>query len=366
MHRLSTYVLRQMAVAAAMTTAGLTLAIWLSQSLRLLDVIVNRGLSLGLALEFLLLLLPGLIALLLPIAVFIAVMFVYHRLNADSEIVVMRTAGISDLGLARPAVVFGVIAAGLVYLLTLFAIPASMRGYRDIQRDLAGNIAGVLVEAGVFTDLAPGVTFFANDRDRNGGFSGIIVDDSRDPIRRLIYTAVRGAIVSSPDGPSAILENGTYQETDRKSGKVSVLYFEHTTVGLGGFLGHTEGPRQLSSEELYLPQLFSGNGETDPTARGRLRAQAHQRLADPLYAIAMALIAAGALISSGLPRQSQNMQMVAATMGASLLMILSFVLRSVTQRLVYLAPVAYVLPILAMVIASWLLLRKSQRPRLAR
>ena len=63
-----------MTVAAIMTAAGLTFAIWLSQSLRLLDIIVNRGLSIGLALEFLMLLLPSLVALLLPIAVFIAVM----------------------------------------------------------------------------------------------------------------------------------------------------------------------------------------------------------------------------------------------------------------------------------------------------
>ena len=61
MQRLRFYIIRQMTVAAAMTVAGLTLAIWLSQSLRLLDVIVNRGLSVGLALKFLVLLLPGLI-----------------------------------------------------------------------------------------------------------------------------------------------------------------------------------------------------------------------------------------------------------------------------------------------------------------
>ena len=107
MQRLRFYIIRQMTVAAAMTVAGLTLAIWLSQSLRLLDVIVNRGLSIGLALKFLVLLLPGLIALLLPVAVFIAVLFVYQRLNADSEMVIMRSAGISNQALAQPALIFG-------------------------------------------------------------------------------------------------------------------------------------------------------------------------------------------------------------------------------------------------------------------
>jgi lipopolysaccharide export system permease protein len=367
MRRLSLYVLRQLAVAAVMTTTGLTFAIWLSQSLRLLDIIVNRGLPLGLALKFLLMLLPGLISLLLPVAAFIAVMFVYHRLNADSEIVVMRTAGVSDLALARPVVVFGLMSAVIVCLLTLFAIPASMRDYHDIQRNLEGNMAGVLIEAGVFTDLTPGVTIFAHARDRSGGFAGIIVDDSRDPSRRLIYTAERGTIGAAADGPIAVLEKGTYQETDKRNGKVSVLYFEHTTIGLGTLLGHSAGPQRRSTEELYLPQLLSGNGETDPLARGRMLAEAHRRLAEPLYPLALALIAASSLIGSGLPRQSQNLQMLGATLGASLLLILSFVMRSLTQRFVYLAPFAYVLPAVTIGLGLWLLMRKrGLRPRLVR
>jgi lipopolysaccharide export system permease protein len=367
MRRLSLYVLRQLAVAASMTTAGLTFAIWLSQSLRLLDIIVNRGLSLGLALKFLLLLLPGLISLLLPVAVFIAVMFVYHRLNADSEIVVMRTAGVSDLALARPVVVFGLVSAAIIYLLTLFAIPASMRNYHDIQRNLQGNMAGVLIEPGVFTDLSAGVTIFAHTRDRSGAFAGIIVDDARDRNRRLIYTAEHGAIDSSADGPIAILQDGTYQETDKRSGKVSVLYFKHTTIGLGSLLGRSTGPRPRSTEELYLPQLLSGNGETDPLSRGRLLAEAHRRLAEPLYPLALALIAASSLIGSGLPRQSQNLQMLGATLGASLLLILSFVMRSLTLRFVFLGPVAYVVPTLTIGLGLWLLMRKrGLRARLVR
>lgn len=149
MQRLQFYIIRQMAVAAAMTVAGLTLAIWLSQSLRLLDVIVNRGLSIGLALKFLVLLLPGLIALLLPVAVFIAVLFVYQRLNADSEMVIMRSAGISNQALAQPALIFGLAMSVIGYGLTLYGIPGSMRDYHDIQEQVANNLASVLIEAGV-------------------------------------------------------------------------------------------------------------------------------------------------------------------------------------------------------------------------
>jgi lipopolysaccharide export system permease protein len=358
MPRLTYYLLRQMTVAASMTAAGLTFAIWLSQSLRLLDIIVNRGLSIGLAVEFLMLLLPSLFALLLPIAVFIAVIFVYHRMNSDSELVVMRNAGVSDMGLARPAILFGCATMIITYGLTLYAIPASMRSYHDIQRDFAGNIAGVLIEAGVFTDLAPGVTFFAHARDRSGGLAGIIVNDSRDPARALIYTAERGAISSSSEGPRAVLENGTYQETNTKTAQVSVLYFDHTTVGLGNFFGHYTGPRRRTADELYLGELWSGSDAgNDLDARWRMRVEAHRRLVDPVYCLALALIAAACLVSSGQPRQGYNLQMLIATGCAGLLMIASFALRGVTEGTDALAPAVYALPMLAIGLALWPLTR---------
>jgi lipopolysaccharide export system permease protein len=293
-------------------------------------------------------------------------MFVYHRLNADSEIVAMRNAGISNMELAQPALIFGFAMTVVAYGLTLYAIPASMRDYHDFQHELAGNFAGVLIEAGVFTDLAPGVTFFAHRRDRSGGLSGIIVDDSRDQARRVIYTAVRGAVLDGAGGPRAVLQNGTYQETNGKTGEVSVLYFEQTEVGLGSFFGHSMGPRQRLTEELYVSELLSGAGQSDPLARLRLSAEVHRRLADPLYVIAMALIAAVSLVTSGLPRQGQNKQMILATAGASLLLVLSFVLRTMTQRLPGLGPIVYAIPTTAIFVClSLLVTRTATQPRKA-
>jgi lipopolysaccharide export system permease protein len=364
MQRLQKYILTQITVAAAMTITGLTLAIWLSQSLRLLDVIVNRGLSVGMALEFLMFLLPGLIALLLPVAVFISIMFVYYRLNADSELVVMRGAGVSNFGLAGPALTFGLATMAISYGLSLYAVPESMRDFRDFEQNMEGNLAGILIEDGVFTDLAPGVTFYVHRRDRNGGLSGIIVDDSRDPSRRVIYTAARGSILGGAAGPHAVLYNGTYQETDGKSGGVSVLYFGQTEVALAGGYGRsTAGPRQRSIEELYLGDLLSAKRGTDPLMHQRMVAEAHRRLADPLYSLAMALVAVASLITSNLPRQSQHKQMLMATAGAGALMMISVVLRSMTHRIPALGPLVYVVPAVAIVICGCLLVRpKGMQP----
>src|SRR5918911_777970 len=100
MRRLTRYVFRQTIGVTLFVTAVLTAAIWLAQSLRLIDLIVNRGLSLELFLYLAVLILPRFLDIVLPIGVFIAILFTFNKLIAESEIVVMRAAGIGPAGLA--------------------------------------------------------------------------------------------------------------------------------------------------------------------------------------------------------------------------------------------------------------------------
>src|SRR5260370_18316991 len=103
MKRLDRYVLRQCFGVMIFVTAALSAAIWLAQSLRLIDLIVNRGLSVEVFLYLAALILPRFLDIVLPIGVFIAFLFTFNRLTAESELVVMRSAALSHVPLAKPA-----------------------------------------------------------------------------------------------------------------------------------------------------------------------------------------------------------------------------------------------------------------------
>ena len=105
MNSLDRYILRQCLSMMIFVTAALSAAVWLAQSLRLVDLIVNRGLSIELFLYMAVLILPRFLDIVLPIGAFIAVLFVFNRLTSESELVVMRAAGLSPLVLARPVLV---------------------------------------------------------------------------------------------------------------------------------------------------------------------------------------------------------------------------------------------------------------------
>ena len=106
MPRLSIYVLRQLAGPILLFAFLLTCVVWLSQSLRLLDLVINRGQSAPTFAYLTLLILPGLLVIILPLSYFAGTLYGLHRLNSESELVVMQAAGYSQKQLALPVMIF--------------------------------------------------------------------------------------------------------------------------------------------------------------------------------------------------------------------------------------------------------------------
>src|SRR5207249_11882293 len=80
---LDRYILRQCLSVTLFVTAALSAAVWLAQSLRLIDLIVNRGLSVEVFLYLALLILPRFIDIVWPIGAVIAVLFVLYKRTAE-------------------------------------------------------------------------------------------------------------------------------------------------------------------------------------------------------------------------------------------------------------------------------------------
>src|ERR1700733_9130238 len=135
MYRLFSYVLRQLVGPVGLFIFLLSSVIWLSQSLRLLDLVINRGQSAPTFFYLTLLILPTLLAVILPIAFFFGVLFALSRLNNDSELVVMASSGYSLRQLAVPVFIAAAMVMALVYLCLLYLMPLGQRALRDKEVD---------------------------------------------------------------------------------------------------------------------------------------------------------------------------------------------------------------------------------------
>src|SRR5258707_5199510 len=142
-------------------TAVLSAAIWLAQSLRLIDLIVNRGLSISVFLYLALLILPRFLDIVLPIGIFIAVLFTYAKLSTESEIVVMRAAGLGPGGLVKPAAILAGIGAVILLALSAYFLPAANRAFKDLQFEVRNQFVAAALQDGTFTKLSDRLTAYA-------------------------------------------------------------------------------------------------------------------------------------------------------------------------------------------------------------
>ena len=365
MRAVSRYMFRQLLFAALFITIALTFALWLTQSLRMIDYMVNRGLPASEFLKLILLLLPSFLGVVLPVATVVGVLFVYNKMTQDSEIVVMRASGLSPLQLARPALALAVLSTAAVYALMLYFLPLSFRNFKDMQFDVRQSYANVLIQEGIFNTVGESFTVYVRERDDEGALVGIIVHDTRNRDRPVTVVAELGAIVRTPDGARVLLLNGNRQEVDRRTGQLSLLYFDQYTVDLSSLGGDGNDGRQREPEERYLHELLDPSPDdlkNEKFAR-ELKAELHQRLVSPLYTISFTLIGLTALLTGDFNRRGRPLRLVVAGVAVGALQAYALTAQDLTNRSTDAAVLMYLGPVLPTIAALFLLSRRRRRVR---
>ena len=123
MKLINKYILKQLVLGFVLVLVSMVVLIWLMQSLRLIDMIVTKGVSVGIFLKMTFFVLPNFIQILSPLALFAVVLFVYVRMQSDKELMVMRAAGMDHFQLMQAALIFAAILRVIGYALTLYCIP---------------------------------------------------------------------------------------------------------------------------------------------------------------------------------------------------------------------------------------------------
>ena len=361
MQRLQRYILGQLFGPFAFFLAALTGVIWLSQSLRYVDLIINKGLSAGFFGYMTVLILPSVFNIILPISLFAAVLYTYNKLSADSEIVVMRSAGLSNFALAWPAVMLGAICTVIGFLLSLYLMPAGQRELKETMTTLRTNLSHVLLQEGSFNTIGDHLTVYIRARQPGGAMQGILVHDNRDRDRPVTMMAESGALVSTEHGPRFVLVNGNRQQVDHAAGQLSLLHFDRYTLDLSQFVQPRE-QRWLKPGERFLHELFwPGDSPDDLANAARMRAEGHDRLAAPFYNLAFVLLALAAVLSGQYSRRGQGWRIVVAILGVVLIRALGLGLANAAAKVPLFLPLIHLHIIVAIAACLFLLYWRGRR-----
>lgn len=354
------YISRQLLIALVATTGGLAALIWLTQSLRFVSLVVERGLSLKVFLQLTGLLIPSFVAVILPITTFVVVQFIYQRLDGDREIIVMRAAGISSFSLARPGLFCSIISMLFCYLLNIWIVPSSYHTFRKFEFKIRNKMAAFMLQEGVFTNASDNLTVYIKSKDSNGNLQGILIEDDRQPNNRATILAERGNLVILNDQPQVILFNGSREVIDHKSGRLNILNFERNTIDLSS--NRNDAARSRDATEMSIYELLHPNPqEIANKDYGKLAVEAHRRLTSPLTIISFTLVALVSILKGSFARFGNILRPLVAIFTIVGLLAASLIIQNLASRNTTLISLMWIVSILPGIIAGIILFGSEMR-----
>ena len=352
MNTISTYVFRQSLGPLLAILGALAAIAILTQGLNQLDIIVTNRRA-GFAFAWVTILaLPQLISLILPMALFIAVVYALNRMQSESEIAVLYGAGVSRQRLARPIMQLAVLAAIVHLAINCIIQPWSFEERRNVFYDLRTDIASSLVEEGSFTYPADGLTLYARSRGGGGELRDLLINDSRTP-PGITYTARAGAIVTSEGAPAIVMRDGQVQRQTEEGG-VDVLDFDRYVLKFDGVFDEPDLFFFLKASDRTLFDLFfpDRTAHYDQRNINEFLSEAHGRLSAPLLNIALALIAIIGVLMGDFSRRGYGRRIMWASAIALVVRLSSLVTQAATVDDPQLNALQYALPLAVIVISG--------------
>jgi len=341
MKKLTVYIAGQIGVGFLLVVFSLLSMLWLTQSLRFVEMVTNKGLPLRLFVELTTLLMPQLFSVLSPIAVFAATLFVYNRLLSDRELVIMQAAGISPLKNALPAICVGLILSLFSFYIQNNAICKAEKAFRHLEWEIKNNVSHLMFREGEFTTLKDNLTVFITKHLPDGSVEGILLSDETNPNQKVTLSAERGRIIYQNDHPHIILINGSRQQIDVDTARFSSLKFDRYSVDLGG-LGKG-GLKPASVREKSLTELINASSDETLSAADVRKSlvEANRRIITPWYNLVFALLSCTGLLVGNFNRRGQTKTIVFSVVAMILTLGLDLIFTNLAGRLLVFVPFLY-------------------------
>lgn len=314
MARFDRYMLSQCLQLFGFFALVLVLVYWVNQAVILFDRLIADGQTALVFLEFTALSLPNLIRLVLPVAAFAAVLYVTNRMSSDSELTVMQSTGYSSRRMARPVIIFGVIAGLMMAVLMHVLVPISQERLAIRQAEVNENVTGRLLREGVFTHPGSGSTLYLRDITAEGELQDVFLADAVPGKRDQIFTAERAFLVRTEDGPQLVMLDGQSQTMDPEAGTLFVTTFDDFAIDIASLVDPTNS-RRPSLRELPTALLLNPTQEALKITRksaGAFAQEAHERLSQPMFPLVASLLGFSVLMTAGFTRFGIWKQIVAA------------------------------------------------------
>lgn len=304
MAKFDRYMLAQLLLLFGFFALVLVAVFWINRAVSLFDRLIGDGQTALVFLEFTALGLPKLITTVLPIATFAAAVYVTNRLNNESELTVMQATGSGPWRLARPVLVFGLVSALMMTVLSHLLVPTAQAQLSEREVEISRNVTSRLLTEGTFLNPADRVTFYTREIGADGVLRDVFLSDRRNLEQRIIYTAAEAYLVRNDAGTTLIMVDGLAQRLDTPQARLSTAKFQDFSFDISSLINtDTEVMGSIRNMRSWaLMGDWTAIAADTGASFGAIADELHGRFAQPLFCVVAAMIGFSTLMIGGFSR----------------------------------------------------------------
>lgn len=276
---LQRYALRQFVPPFFLGILVLTFVLLMDRLFLLADMLVRKGVAVGVVSEVAVLSLPFVVSMCTPLGSLIGGVISFGRMAQDNEIRVIRAAGIETVRLFTPTALACLLLLGVMVGFNGYVVPEAQHRVRNLLTDVARKRPAMRVREGVFMDDFPGYMIYIGS-----------IDERRSTVRNVAIFET-GAVKGTPGFVTAPLGNISYTPDDAymvmtlfngemheliDAGNYRRLLFQQHVINVAMDDDLVRRDREYrSDEEMLLPQLASTEKQVNKEVR-ELQGQANK------------------------------------------------------------------------------------------
>lgn len=343
------------------TLVAATVIVLITQVLDRVNLLTSSGQALTTFAKLSLLLVPSVAMVTLPFAMLVGVMQVMSRMNSDSELAVLESAGASPLATSRPILLLGLLLSAVTFATTNFVEPIANRELRNIVSTAGADLVQTAIQSGSFKQLDENLYIQVAEEKPGGKLGGLFIADLRDKNMDLLYYANEATIMSHGESSLLAMEDGQIQRKARTTGDVSIIRFDSYSIDFSQF-GAAGKDVVYFPKEQSLGYLLSPPAD-DYFAQHRphyIRSEIHRRFTDWMYPLVFGVIASYFVGAARSNRQEQLWSVGAACMIALTIRGSGFFMTNLAGTSSSIAVLVYAVPLGVFAIFGWLIVTGRQ------
>jgi lipopolysaccharide export LptBFGC system permease protein LptF len=323
------------------------LIIWITQAVRLLDLIGEEGNSVKTYFLYALSVMPKYFSKISIVIFFISFFVTIIKFQEHNELNALWFSGLEKKKFINYLLKSSILIIAILIIVRSLIIPYFSNYSRYLLLNSGVGAIGPLIKQNNFNNPLKKITIYVEKKNQINEIEDIILFEENSDFKKTII-AKSGVLINENDKNLLVLVDGSIQE-ERKDKKISILDFDKITLDLIQYNKKAIDYYKFN-EILTIELLKKLNSSQNPNIIGEL----NDRFIMPLFIPALILLACSLIITNKEIINNNLLKLLVFTYGITII-IISEILLDFSSKKIYASLFFYTAPLLLLII-NWILL----------